>query len=197
MANGEFRMGKTERPLIIRYSAFAIQHSIAAGRVLEPAGDRRPRQMIAHARDCRSRISFGGARHSPVPIRRSTVPRRTEFGLPAHSTESPERFSPRSNENGICWAGAASNRRHWHDVFFGVWGLKAWKSFTGRMLSERGGFEPPVPFRAHWFSKPAPSATRAPLLRSAKRRQKPHSPDAVLSTLGRRSHESMVQPPGS
>ncbi len=29
--------------------------------------------------------------------------------------------------------------------------------------SERGGFEPPVPFRAHWFSKPAPSATRAPL----------------------------------
>ncbi len=29
--------------------------------------------------------------------------------------------------------------------------------------SERGGFEPPVQSPAHWFSKPAPSAARAPL----------------------------------
>jgi hypothetical protein len=29
--------------------------------------------------------------------------------------------------------------------------------------TERGGFEPPVHLRAHWFSKPARSATPAPL----------------------------------
>lgn len=31
--------------------------------------------------------------------------------------------------------------------------------------TERGGFEPPIPLRGHWFSKPAPSATRTPLQR--------------------------------
>ena len=32
-----------------------------------------------------------------------------------------------------------------------------------REMAERGGFEPPVAFRLHWFSKPAHSATLAPL----------------------------------
>ena len=31
------------------------------------------------------------------------------------------------------------------------------------LLPERGGFEPPVRLPVHWFSKPAPSATRTPL----------------------------------
>src|SRR5437867_2127547 len=34
------------------------------------------------------------------------------------------------------------------------------------MLAEGEGFEPPVPFRAQWFSRPPPSTTR-PSLRSA------------------------------
>jgi len=34
--------------------------------------------------------------------------------------------------------------------------------------TERGGFEPPVRQAAHWFSKPAPSATRTPLQRSGR-----------------------------
>ncbi len=45
--------------------------------------------------------------------------------------------------------------------------LKASRTrFRGRNrgVSEREGFEPPVQLPAHWFSKPAPSATRTPLL---------------------------------
>src|SRR3982750_4674285 len=33
-----------------------------------------------------------------------------------------------------------------------------------RRLAEREGFEPPVPFRVQWFSRPPPSTTRPPLL---------------------------------
>ena len=40
------------------------------------------------------------------------------------------------------------------------------KNFTRpyKNLTERAGFEPAVRINAHWFSKPAPSATRTPLL---------------------------------
>ena len=40
-----------------------------------------------------------------------------------------------------------------------------WQTVTGLLSrgTERGGFEPPVRLRAHWFSKPAPSAARTPL----------------------------------
>ena len=34
---------------------------------------------------------------------------------------------------------------------------------TPSLCSEQGGFEPPEPLRAQWFSKPSPSTTRTPL----------------------------------
>ena len=38
-----------------------------------------------------------------------------------------------------------------------------------RMLAEREGFEPPVPFRVQWFSRPPPSTTRPSLPPSSRR----------------------------
>ena len=39
---------------------------------------------------------------------------------------------------------------------------------SGQRETERAGFEPAVQKTAHWFSKPAPSATRTPLQLYAK-----------------------------
>src|SRR5262245_28271304 len=37
------------------------------------------------------------------------------------------------------------------------------KSLKANSLAEGEGFEPPVPFRVQWFSRPPPSTTRPPL----------------------------------
>src|SRR5262245_21863246 len=42
-------------------------------------------------------------------------------------------------------------------------------------VAERGGFEPPVPFRTRWFSKPVHSAALAPL----------HGPSAARAAWAR------------
>ncbi len=49
---------------------------------------------------------------------------------------------------------------------------------------ERGGFEPPVQSPAHWFSKPAPSAARAPL-HSQSDRPKGLDPPPSPQSIGR------------
>ena len=52
-----------------------------------------------------------------------------------------------------------------------------------RRLAEREGFEPPVPFRVQWFSRPPPSTTRPPLhllIGGA-----PCTPPSGLHSLGR------------
>ena len=66
-----------------------------------------------------------------------------------------------------------------------AWRLQACRSANARRFREkpeRGGFEPPVHSRAHWFSKPAPSAARAPLQSQAggpKGLDRPPSPQRI------------------
>src|SRR6266700_3614194 len=53
-----------------------------------------------------------------------------------------------------------------------------------RRLAEGEGFEPPVPFRVQWFSRPPPSTTR-PSLRVEQKRAKlrPHATQVELRLL--------------
>ena len=60
----------------------------------------------------------------------------------------------------------------------------------GRSLAEREGFEPPVPFRVQWFSRPPPSTTR-PSLRLCIAGA-PCTPAGGLRSLSLRSGRSIV-----